>query len=183
MSRARVAAIAMFLLAGIVPADPAAAGVAGIRVATEPTSVATSIGRKFVLRTTIFNGGAKPVPNLVAHLNVLSLDGSVYVDPEDWSSHRTRFLAPVAAGGSVTLNWQLQAVNAGSIGVYVAVLPRSGVAQPPTTGPTIHVTIARRQTLNSGGILPLALGVPAFLMLLAVGARFRRPRRRTARAS
>ena len=44
----------------------------------------------------------------------------VYVDPEDWSSHRTRYLAPISAGGSVTLAWKMQAVNSGSFGVYVA---------------------------------------------------------------
>ena len=73
---------------------------------------------------------------LIAHLNVLSLRSGVYIDPEDWSSNRTRYLPPIPAGGSLTLTWRLQAVNAGSIGVYVAVLPQSVAAKPPTTSPT-----------------------------------------------
>jgi hypothetical protein len=54
------------------------------------------------------------------------------------------------------------------------VLPRNGEPRPPATGPTVHVSIARRKTLNSGGILPLALGVPALLAALALGLRLRR---------
>jgi hypothetical protein len=38
------------------------------------------------------------------------------------------------------------------------------------------VRIQDRKTLNSGGILPLALGLPALLGLLALGVRLRRAR-------
>jgi hypothetical protein len=38
----------------------------------------------------------------------------------------------------------------------------------------VRISIAERKTLNSGGILPLAVGVPAFLALLALGVRIRR---------
>jgi hypothetical protein len=70
----------------------------------------------------------------------------------------------------------MEAVNAGSFAVYVAVLPRSGAPRPPTTGPAIHVLVEERQTLNSGGILPLALGIPALLALVALALRMRRAR-------
>src|SRR3989442_1008876 len=144
-----------------------------------PTQFPTSaqegwLGHKFFLRSTISNKGDTPASNLVAHLNILSLRPGVYVDPEDWSSHRTRYLGPIPAGGSLTLTWKLQAVNSGSLGVYIAVLPASGAPRAPTTGPTVHVSIARRQTLNSGGILPLALGIPSLLGALTLGLRFRR---------
>jgi hypothetical protein len=38
------------------------------------------------------------------------------------------------------------------------------------------VEIADRRTLDSGGILPLALGIPALLALVLVGVRVRRRR-------
>jgi hypothetical protein len=98
---------------------------------------------------------------------VLSLGRGLYVDPEDWSSHRTRYLAPVPARGSITLSWKLAAVNPGDLGIYIAVLPRDGRAVEPITGPLVHVTITDRRTLNAGGILPLALGIPALLALAA----------------
>ena len=74
----------------------------------------------------------------------------------------------------MTIDWKMEAVNAGSIGVFIAVLPRNGEPKPPATGPIVHVSIARRKTLNSGGILPLALGIPALLAALSVGLRVRR---------
>jgi hypothetical protein len=151
------------LVAALVPAAaPAATG--GLSVSLDRTEVSTKLGRSFAFHSTIANHGTAPAGGLIAHLNVLSLRNGVYVDPEDWSSHRTRYLAAMPAGGSTTLTWSLKAVNAGSIGVYVAVLPRAGAAAP-TTGPTLRVEIADRKTLNSGGIVPLALGIPALIGL------------------
>jgi hypothetical protein len=68
----------------------------------------------------------------------------------------------------------MQAVNDGNFGIYVAVLPESGVARPPTTGPAIHLAVAARTTLNAGGIVPLVLGIPALLGLMTLGLRIYR---------
>jgi hypothetical protein len=166
----RLFAVLGALVALLVSAPTADAAVA---VSVDRTAISTKLGEKFTFRSTISNDGSGSAASLVAHLNVLSLRPGVYVDPEDWSSNRTRYLAPISARGSTTIDWEVQAVNAGSIGIYVAVLPASGEGQP-TTSPTVHVTIAERRTLNSGGILPLALGIPALLALLALGLRVSR---------
>jgi hypothetical protein len=159
------------LLTVLVVAQPAAAATSRITVTLDRTAISTSLGNKFSFRSVIVNHGATPARDLIAHLNVLSLRSGVYIDPEDWSSHRTRYLPVIPAGGSLAIDWRLQAVNSGSIGVYVAVLPQSGVSIAPITGPTLRVSIAHRQTLNSGGILPLALGIPALLGALSLLAR------------
>ena len=170
MSSARLAfAVGVLLLF-------APAAHAGLGVSNDRAAIATKLGQKFVFHSTIRNNGRAPAGGLVAHLNVVDLSGHTYVDPEDWSSHRTLYLAPIPAGASTTLSWPMNAVNSGTIGVYVAVLPRSGAPVPPTTGPTLRVQIQDRKTLNSGGILPLALSVPALLGLTALGVRFRRAR-------
>jgi len=179
MTRPRLAGIAA--LAGVLvfaAAAQAANGAIRLSVAVDRTRISTELGRKFVFRSTIANRGSVPASELVAHLNVLSLYDGVYVDPEDWSSRRTRYLAPIPVGGSTTITWDMQAVNAGSFGVYVAVLPRGGAPRPPTTGPAIHVAVAKRETLNSGGILPLALGIPALLGGIWTALRLRRARSR-----
>jgi hypothetical protein len=113
---------------------------------------------------------------LVAHLNVASLRPGVYVDPEDWSTSRTRYLDPIPAGGTATVRWSLQAVNAGTFAVYVAVLPQDAAGRPPTVGRAVRVTVAERRTLDAGGILPLALGVPAAVGVAAGGLALRRRR-------
>jgi hypothetical protein len=159
---------------------PAAHAAPRTTVSVDPTTVTTKLGHTFVIHSTIANHGSTAAAGLIAHLNVLSLGRGLYVDPEDWSSHRTRYLAPIAAGASTTLSWKLAAVNAGELGVYIAVLPRNGRAVEPTTGPLVRVTIADRRTLDAGGILPLALGIPALLALTtAIVKTFRR---RTTRA-
>jgi hypothetical protein len=165
--------VAAILAAGAL-AVPAGARSHGLTVNVNRTAVMTGLGRTFVVRSTVLNHRKNAVAGLIAHLNVLSLRDGVYVDPEDWSSHRTRYLPPIAADGSLTLTWKLRAVNAGSFGVYIAVLRQSGSAQPPITGPAVHVSVAHRTTLNSGGILPLALGVPVLLGALTLAVRRRR---------
>jgi hypothetical protein len=168
-----VIATAVLSLAIAVP--PAGAG-GPLAVSVDRTSASTRLGHAVVFRSTIANRGAAPTPPLIAHLNVLSLRSGVYVDPEDWSSHRTRYLARIQPGGSKTLAWRIKAVNAGSIGVYVAVLPRDGAPVPPATGPTFRLEVADRRTLDSGGIAPLAIGMPVLLALVLLTVRVRRRR-------
>jgi hypothetical protein len=169
-------AVSLTLVLGALLLAAVSAARAGVTVSNDRTAISTKLGHKFVFHSTIRNDGASAASGLVAHLNVVDLSGQTYVDPEDWSSHRTRYLATIAPSGSTALAWPMNAVNSGTIGVYVAVLPRSGAAVPPTTGPTVRVRIQDRKTLNSGGILPLALGLPALLGLLALGVRVRRGR-------
>lgn len=159
----------------LVAAGGATAAVPAVSVDVDPTLVKTELGRDFALRSTITNRGSRPAVGLVAHLNILSLRPGLYVDPEDWSESRTRYLAPIPAGGSTTLTWTVTAVNSGTLGVYVAVFPSSGVGRP-VTGPTLRADIAERKTIDASGIVPIALGVPALLGAVAVGIRLRRRR-------
>jgi hypothetical protein len=105
----------------------------------------------------------------IAHLNVVSLDG-VYVDLEDWTQDVTQ---PVPAGADTQLDWEFQAVNPGHFAVYVVLIPQSG---PLVAGPPVHITVAPRQTLDTGGAVPVAIAVPTVLAIGALVAR-----RRTAR--
>jgi hypothetical protein len=157
------------LVALLVAAEPAAAAVS---VTVDRTRIATDLGARFAFRSTIANRGTTAARGLIAHLNVLSLRPGVYVDPEDWSEERTQYLGTIPAGGSRTVTWRLQAVTAGSLGVYVAVLTdRDG---SPVTAPAINVAITEHRTLNAGGIVPVALGIPFLLGMLALVVGLRR---------
>jgi hypothetical protein len=154
---------------------PAPATAAGVRVALDRTTLATRLGQPFTVRSTITNAAATPTGPLIAHLNVLSLRPGVYVEPEDWSSQRTRYLPSIAAHGADTLSWRLDAVNAGDLGVYVAVMRAAGPATP-ATGPLVRVRIDDTRRLDAGGIVPLALGIPGALAALAVAVAAHRRR-------
>jgi hypothetical protein len=145
----------------------------GVTVTLESPPVTTSIGQKFTFATTVANTGPSAASNLVAHLNVLSDDPGTYVDPEDWSSHRTQYLPSIPPNGKLRLDWTVQAVNSGNITVFVSVLPRHGPGEITTSAP-LRVSVGQRRTLNSGGVLPLVLGIPAVIGLLGVGTRRRR---------
>jgi hypothetical protein len=153
---------------------PAAA--ADVSVTVDRTGVATGLGKRFTFRSTFTNPGPGAARGLVAHLNIASMRRDVYVDPEDWSTSRTRYLDPIPAGGTATVRWRLQAVNAGEFAVYVAVLGVDSAGRPPSVGGTVRVTVADRRSLDAGGILPLALGVPAAIGLAAAGLALRRRR-------
>jgi hypothetical protein len=161
------------LVAALVLAGGAQAG-GRVSVAVDRTVVTTQLGHKFHFRSTFRNASGASASGLIAHLNVLSLQQSVYVDPEDWSSHRTKFLPPIPAGGSLTVTWPMEAVNHGKFDVYVTLVEQRSLGDTPAIGPAVRIAVADRRTLNSGGILPLALGIPAFLGLLTLTLRRRR---------
>jgi hypothetical protein len=168
---ATVAALAV--LSTAVPA--AAAG--SITVTTDRTHVDTLLGEHFSFSTNVANGAAEATEPLVASLNVVSLHSGVYVDPEDWSSDRTRYLGRLEPNGTVTIDWRLQAVTSGEVAVYVTVLPQDGVTPVPATSAAIPVAVEKRSTIGSGGAIVVALGVPAVVALLALAARVTRQRR------
>jgi hypothetical protein len=109
------------------------------------------IGQTLTVESVVSSGQAG-----IAHLNVVSLDG-VYVDLEDWSQDVTQ---PVPAGAETSLDWEFQAVNPGRFAVYVVLIPQNG---PLVAGPPVRITVSRRETLDTGGALPVAIAVPALL--------------------
>jgi hypothetical protein len=155
----------------------ASGAAANVSVTVDRARITTELGRKFIFRTTVANRTSSVTAPLIAHLNVLSLREGVEVDPEDWSTHRTRYLGTIPGRRSHTITWQVHAINTGRIALYVAVLPQLPSNRPPTTGQAVQLVVADRDTLNSGGILPLALGIPALLALMGGGIRVARRRR------
>jgi hypothetical protein len=159
----RALAVAVLALA---VAAPVARAAAAVSVAVDRTHVKTTLGGDFGFTTMIRTGSPRRV---VVHLNVLSLRPGTYVDPEDWSSHRTRYVR----GGSIAIRWRLIAVNWGSFAVYVAVLSADGKRLLAVTRP-VRVSVARKETLSANGVLPLVFGIPALLALAWTGFRVRR---------
>jgi hypothetical protein len=145
-----------------------------VEVSLSRGHVSTGLGDGFGFTSTITNAGSAPLSGLVAHLNVVSFDPGVYVDPEDWSSRRTRYLAPLPRGGSTTIDWTVKAVNSGHLAIYVALLPSTNAGAVPrdlSISPALDLRVAEHRTLNPGGVLPLVVGLPALLGLAALGVR------------
>jgi len=55
--------------------------------------------------------------------------------------------------------------------VYVVLIPQNGAL---VAGPPVHVTVSRRETLDTRGALPVAIAVPVLLGLATLIGRTRR---------
>ncbi|HKE52179.1 MAG TPA: hypothetical protein VKE25_11795 [Actinomycetes bacterium] len=181
-SRSWLASLAavLALAPSAVWASPAAAGPGGdpLVITVEPARQSAVIGDRVTIRAQVTNRAATPTDPLIAHLNVASLTGT-YVDLEDWTAGPTQQVAPIGAGASANLSWDIQAVNTGSFDVYVVLLPNgagSAGAGPLVTGAPSHLTVAGRRTLNAGGSLPIVIAMPLLLGALALAVRLRRRR-------
>lgn len=168
--RAHLAAI-VAVAAGF--AGPAVAS-ATVGMTVAPSKANVELGQEFTVRSTIRSDGPTEVSGLVAHLTVLSLDDGTYIDPEDWSSDRTRRLRPIPGGGATTILWRLKAVTSGAAAVGIVLYSGSDIAKAPVAPPAVHVVVTKHTTLDSGGMLPLAIGFPAALALVALTVRRRR---------
>jgi hypothetical protein len=147
-----------------------------VTVTWDRAHVTTQVGDHFIVRSHIVNASSGSTGAMLAHLNVASLTSDVYVDPEDWSSARTKTLDPLAPGSGHTLTWPIQAVNVGSFDLYVVLLPdgRGSAGKGPLwVSPPVHVEVAGRQTLSAGGALPVVLGVPVLIGVAAGATRMR----------
>ncbi len=138
--------------------------------------LATGPGKKIAFESTIRNNGDRPLDGYVAHLNILSTDKSVYVDPEDWSPRRTQYLDELPAGGSTTLSWDVRAVTSGPLLLFVSVTSPS--AREVTSSGPLNLTVGGRRVVNAGGVLPLVLWMPAGVLVLLGATSVRRRRHR-----
>jgi uncharacterized membrane protein len=178
------ALIMIMLLAGVLsglPA-PALADPLNLTVLAQPPTVSTVLGDRFLITTEVKNAGSAPTGEILAHLNVASIAGDVYVDPEDWSSNRSQQLS-LKPGESRKLTWEIQAVNSGRFAAYVVVVPFGGSVdgnEAPKVSEMVTVDVAQRSTLTAGGALPVVIVVPVLIGLAAAAALFRLRRRKAA---
>jgi len=183
----RSVATALALVAGLVPIAavgesslarpvPVVDGATQVTVELDKQEIDAGPGQKIKFVSRVRNAGDQPLTGLIAHLNILSSDPDVYVDPEDWSPRRTQYIGELAAGDETALTWKAQAVTAGPLILYVAVTDPASDAVA-VSGP-LHMTVGGRRLVNSGGVLPLVTAMPAAVMVLLGLTLARRRRRR-----
>ena len=152
-----------------------AAGQAEITVATHPVAVSAQLGTSFTFETTVANEASASSDELIAHLEILSLEPGVYVDPEDWSEGRTRYLGRLPTGGSRVVRWRIKPIAAGTFAALVTVLPRhAGTA--PVAGMPVRFAVQGQGALDAGPVLALAIAIPVLLAVLLVVVWVRRRR-------
>jgi len=147
-----------------------------LTVVLDETELEVGPGQRIRFTSTVRNTSDEAVRDLVAHVAILTSDSDVYVDPEDWSPRRTQYVGRLDPGEETTVTWNVQAVTAGPILLYVAVTD-PGSDTVAVSGP-LYMTVTGRREVNSADALPLVTGVPAALLLLLGLAGVRRRLRR-----
>jgi hypothetical protein len=177
--------LACLLVAGAAAGTARAASSSGraspgaVAVSLDRANLSTRLGAGFDLGSTISNTGRRRISGLIAHLNVVSLTSGVYVDPEDWSPQRTKYVPALAPGQSARIAWRVNAVNGGRFAVYVVAVPQRSPRTASTglaIGPPLSLRVTERRVFNSGGVLFLAIGLPGLLGLATLGTRVGRRR-------
>lgn len=148
----------------------------GIVVELDQSDLRAGPGDKLSFTSTVRNTGDEPLTGYVAHLNILTTDESVYVDPEDWSPERTQYLDEIPAGGSASLDWSVQAVTKGPLILFVSVTSPTSDAVI-SSGP-LNLEVTGQRVVSSAGVVPLVLWMPVGVLAL-VGVTLLRRRRRS----
>jgi hypothetical protein len=168
MRRGAFLASMLIILLMIISA-PASAAPVTVKVAPDQSHVSTVLGGRFILKTELTNTGSTPTGTVLAHLNVASVQGDVYVDPEDWSPARSQEIS-LQPGESRTLSWDIQAVNSGTFAAYVVVLPfgeEVAGTEDLAVSPLVKLDVATRPTASAGVALPLVILIPLGIGVIA----------------
>ena len=185
ISASLLAAILGTPLAASAAGYPALAETPAIEVEIDTDTAVMNVGDEIEFTTTVTNADDIETPGMVVAMNIINLRKGDPVDPEDWSPERTQSVDPLAPGESAEQDWSVEAILDGEYMVYLTAIVKPGTPDEttlPITSPGIHLTVAAFQETNPGGVLPVALGMPIGLIVVAFLLR-RYWRRDRARAS
>jgi hypothetical protein len=187
-ARTTIALLAAALLAlgagmgvpGVADADstPAVTGASlavgdplGIEIAIDMESAVLKTGDQIDFTTVVTNTAQAASPELVVAMNIINLGKSDPVDPEDWSPERTQAVDALDPGESADQLWTVEAILDGNYMVYMTAIVKPGSAQEttlPVTSGGIHLTVQAFQNTNPAGVLPVAIGMPLGLIVVAI---------------
>jgi hypothetical protein len=157
------------LICLMLPTTVTGQGPQALTVEMSQDTATLTVGESVEFNTVLRNAGTEATPALVAHLNIASLQSGTYVDPEDWSGSRTRYLPALQPGETRTVHWQVRALSEGDFASFVTVV----AADPgwePVTGSTLKITGVPREVLPLRNVLPVVVAVPIVpLALFFVG--------------
>jgi len=120
--------------------------------------------------TVITNSSTEMSPTIFVAMNIINLEkGGEPIDPEDWSPQRTQSIDPLGPGASATLSWRVNAILEGDVMIYMVAIPQPesvDTTSHPIASPGIHLTVTPYTKLNPSGVLPYAVGVPIFMLVI-----------------
>jgi len=149
---------------------------AGMQISVSLDHATTKTGDRIKFTTTVTNNGAQTSPGFHVSMNIIKIGSGDPVDPEDWSPERSQSVAPLPAGKAATQSWTVDTIMEGNYMVYLTVIPTPKGAD--TTSQTvssmgIHVIVQPGNDTNPGGVLPVAIAIPAAMIVGTMVVRWR----------
>jgi hypothetical protein len=112
----------------------------------------------------VTNLGSQPAQGLVVYLSLVSLTpGQEHpVDLEDWSAQKAVRIDRLNPGATDYRQWGMRLIAAGKYGVALTVVdPRES---RPIVSDLVTFEVRPKPTLIAGRVLPVAVGVPPFIL-------------------
>ena len=100
----------------------------------------------------------------IAYISIVDIKNKIPIDLEDWSAEKGLYIPYIEAGQSLPLEWNVRLVKAGSYTIDVLFNKDGDFASPPIASSKVFLEVAPKLNLNPGNVLPIAFGVPAFIM-------------------
>jgi hypothetical protein len=120
--------------------------------------------------------GSEPAHGVVAWISLVQVDPGQEqpMDLEDWSAHKAVTQAVLQPGQQVDVEWPMRLIQAGAYRVVISAVNRE--TGHVMTSRFIDFQVRRKPVVDSGRILPVAVGVPALLLGMMGWRRYRRRR-------
>jgi hypothetical protein len=161
MIRTALAGLGLAALAAFAAPVHAAPPPSNITVEITPASKAVVLGDSLHLTVTVTNTSDQPTADLVIHLDITDPSSSSSVDPEDWTSILSKPVGVILPGDTGTVDWNIQPISPGTFSAYaVAISPDTADL---VASNVLTVDVADQRSLNPGGILPVAIAMPALV--------------------
>jgi hypothetical protein len=146
---------------------------ASIRIdLVSPTKINSVTGQFIPVKAVITNLGSNATGG-VAYISIVDTSTSLPIDLEDWSAQKGFYVPSIAPGQSVSLEWSVRLVTAGTYTITV-VFGSDGDLTPPVTSSRISLQIAAKVNLNPNNVLPVAFGIPILLIAAFAVINYRR---------
>jgi hypothetical protein len=136
-----------------------------LRPATD-NPAAPQMGDRLLFRSVLRNQGSAPVNGAIVWISLIRIDlgNEQPVDLEDWSAQKAVTAPSLPVGGTIRAEWPMRLIQAGTYRLMVAAGSRDGGTM--AFGPFAEFTVREKAVVESGRVLPVALGFP----LLIAGA-------------
>lgn len=158
---------AVFLLTVSLFAGYSAAGqLSDIKISLTKPAQSLQMGDLPVFVGNVTNSGTASLRGIIVYLSLARLDSGKEhpEDLEDWSAQKAIRIDELKAGEVKTQNWKLRLIKSGNYGLMLTAI--NPTAKHAVTSNIVRFHIKAKPTIQSKQILPVAIGVPAVIVLI-----------------